>query len=85
MYDGQYKIYNKKRDDVNKSRMTDAVSRSARLVRDVCATKANPRGVRQLLAENKPRFFSIAATFSCWGVSDPVSITTVGGSGWLRW
>jgi len=50
-YDQEYKIYNKKRDDVNKSRITDSVARSARLLKQVLE-------VRQMLPE-KPRFFTI--------------------------
>jgi hypothetical protein len=51
-YDGEYKVYNKKRDDVNKSRFTDSVARDFRLLRNVVR-------VRQLLEEGKPRFFTI--------------------------
>jgi hypothetical protein len=50
-YDQEYKIYNKKRDDVNKSRITDSVARSARLLKQVL-------GVRQMIPD-KPRFFTI--------------------------
>jgi hypothetical protein len=50
-YDQEYKIYNKKRDDVNKSRITDSVQRSARLLKQVL-------GVKQMLPD-KPRFFTI--------------------------
>ena len=34
-YDGEYKVYNTKRDDVGKSRISDRVKRDARLLKQV--------------------------------------------------
>jgi len=49
-FDKEYKVYNSKRDEVNKSRITDKVSRDSRLLRDCLAVKQTP---------GKPRFFNI--------------------------
>ena len=38
--DGEYKIYNRKRDDVGKSRMTDKVAREARLLHHVLGVRS---------------------------------------------